>query len=434
MKLYDHQKKIIDEDPMKCGLFLGTGSGKTRIALLLAKGDTLIICPKTQKEDKNWEREYRTIAEELVKGYKKGENIKTFKPTITVMSKEEFRRDSHLLARFHTVIVDEAHTCLGVTPNTRQRNRQTVPKASQLFDALDAFIARTKPDRIYLATATIVKSPFTVWAARWVLGKIKGDKLDSFLSFRETFYVRLPMPGRDVYAPKRDAKTKDKLALLVRGTGFVGRLEDYIDMPEQVFKTEYVELNNEQKARIKRVPIEWPDPLVGALKKHCIENGVLNGDEYSDSEEFNNQKLEKILDYAIEFPRMIVFAKYRAQINQLEKALLKEKKTVYTLTGDTKDRGSLILAVKKGLNYVLICQSGVSAGWEAPDCPVVIFASLDFSLVNYVQSIGRISRINNPKRNLYIHLVAKGCVDEHVYKTVVNTKMDFHLAQFVEAR
>ena len=36
-------------------LFLGTG--KTRTALCLAEGNTLVICPKQQREDKTWERE-----------------------------------------------------------------------------------------------------------------------------------------------------------------------------------------------------------------------------------------------------------------------------------------------------------------------------------------------------------------------------------------
>ncbi len=420
MKLYNHQEKIITDDPKKCGLFLGTGSGKTRIALLLARGNVLVICPKTQKEDKNWERENEKIT-------------RANRIHLTVISKEQFRRDHTVIGSFDTVIVDEAHTCLGVTPNTRQRNRQQIPKASQLFEALEQFLHRTKPTRLYLCTATIVKSPMTVWAARWLLGKITGKgKLASFLFFRDNFYTKLPMPGREVYAPKRDSNTKDRLAQLVRDTGYTGRLEDYVDMPEQVFKTEYLELTAGQKKRIKEIPLEWPDPLVGALKKHQVENGVLNGDDFSEKEEFENQKLEKILDYAIEFPRMVIFARYRAQIEQIASALRKTGRTVFILTGDTKDRGELILEAKTASEYVFICQSSISAGWELDECPVVIFASLDFSLVNLIQAQGRISRINNPKRNLYIYLTVKGGVDEHVYKTVVNTKMDFHLAQYIQ--
>ena len=61
MNLYAHQKQIVDEDKKQVGIFTGTGTGKTKTALLLARGKTLIICPKTQKEDRNWEREIEKI-------------------------------------------------------------------------------------------------------------------------------------------------------------------------------------------------------------------------------------------------------------------------------------------------------------------------------------------------------------------------------------
>jgi len=429
--LYKHQQDIINADPKKCGIFTSTGTGKTRICLLLAKGETLVICPKTQRDDRNWEREYLKIVDEQASRYGRGQPIKVFKPKLTVMSKEEFRRDAASLPRFETVIVDEAHTCLGVTPGTRQRHRQVIPMASQLFEALDVFIQRTKPERLYLCTATIIKSPFTVWAAAKLLGKIEGDTMGSFYRFRETYYQRLPMPGRDVYSPKSTREVKDKLARLVKDLGYIGRLEDFIDMPEQVFKTEYVELTPKQKDRIKDIALEFPDPLVGALKKHMIENGILSGDEFNLGEEFPNKKLERILDYSIEFPQLLVFARYRAQIAQLAKALEKDGKKVFVLTGDTKDRGGMLAKAKATNEYVFIAQSQVSSGWELPDCPTVIFASLDFSLVNLVQAQGRVSRINNPKRNLYIYLVARG-VDEHVYNNVVKFKMDFHLAVYAQ--
>lgn len=154
MSLYQHQKEIIDEDPKKCGLFLGTGSGKTRIALFLARGKILVICPKTLRQDRVWERE----------AHKNKLDI-----NLTVLSKEEFKKLAPSLLDFNTIIVDECHTMLGVTPNTRFRKKIEIPKASQLFEALEEYLQRTKPERLYLCSATILKSPFTVWAASAIL-------------------------------------------------------------------------------------------------------------------------------------------------------------------------------------------------------------------------------------------------------------------------
>lgn len=424
--LYAHQEKILayrskgpgfpNED--KCGLFLGTGSGKTKTALLLSRGDILVIAPKTQVQDRNWEREYLQIINETIDSYRSKDPLPTFKPRLTVMSKEEFRRDAHGLERFHTVIVDEAHTCLGMTPNIRWRNKNPIPKSSQLYEALEAYIARTKPDKLYLCTATIVKSPFTVFAAARLFGK-KWD----FYKFREEFYTRLPMPGREVWTPKRSSEVKDKLANLVRSIGHIGRLEDFFDVPEQTFKTVHVELTPKQRSRIKDLPLEYPDPLVLLGKRHQVENGVLAGDEFNEVEEFDNAKIDKILDLAAEFPRMVVFAKYRAQIEQIQMALTKAGYSTWTLTGDTKDRGGIIKQANS-LDGIFIAQAQISAGWELPSYPCMVFASRSYSFVDYVQALGRIQRANYIKKNLYINLIVKDGVDEAVDEALAN-KQDF---------
>lgn len=402
MNLYAHQKTIIDEDKEKVGLFLGTGSGKTRTALHLARGKTLVICPKTQKEDGNWERENESVGVDL-----------------TTISKETFRRDHESLPPFDTIIVDEAHTCLGVTPNTRQRKKQIIPRASQLFEALEEFIERTSPERLYLCTATILRSPFTVWGA----GKLLGKDWD-FFQWRSTFYTRLPMPGREIYQAKNDTTTKDILAKAVKEIGYVGRLEDFFDVPDQSHHIDFIELTAAQKKRIKEMAIEYPEPIVRIGKIHQIENGVLSGDEFSEPEAFDNGKIDKLLDYALEFPRLVIFAKYTAQIEAIRLAMKSKGYKVLTLTGETKDRGQVILEANNSKECIFIAQAQVSSGWELPEYPVMVFASRTYSFVDMDQALGRIQRANNIKKNLYIYLVARGGTDEAVHKSLLN-KQDF---------
>lgn len=405
MKIYKHQLDIITEDKPKTGLFLGTGSGKTLVALSLARGKTLVICPKTQREDRNWEREAQK------------NNIKI---DLTVVSKEQFRTMAHAMKKFDTVIVDEAHTCLGVSPSVKWVKKRPMPKTSQLFEALEAFIARTNPSRLYLCTATIIRSPMTVWGA----GKLLGKDWD-FYKFRDRFYFQLPMPGRQVFAPKTDDETKEALADLVRKIGYVGRLEDYFDVPDQTYRTIHVDLTVKQKARIKEMALEFPDPLVRVGKIHQIENGTLSGDEFTESQAFENEKIERLLELAIEFPRMIIFAKYTAQVFQIASEFQKIKKKVFVMTGQVSDRGDLINSAKNCDDYVFIVQAQISAGWELPECPVMVFASRTYSFVDYDQALGRIQRANNIKKNLYINLVVKGGVDEAVDKCI-SQKQDFN--------
>lgn len=408
--IYEHQLEIIKDDPTQTGLWLGTGSGKTLVALSLARGKTLVICPKTQKEDRNWEREAQKNKLHV---------------DLTVMSKEAFRRDFATLPRFDTVIVDEAHTCLGVTPGTRQRKKVIIPRASQLFEALQVYLYMHKPERLYLCTATIMKSPMTVWGA----AKLLGFDWD-FYDFRHTFYTKLPMPGREVYTPKKDDATKERLAEAVRKLGYVGRLEDYFDVPDQTYKTIHLELNEKQKARIKELALEYPEPIVRVGKIHQVENGVLSGDRFLMPEIFVSAKTDAILDLALEFPRMVIFAKYTAQINSLRDTLEHEGYNVLTLTGETVDRGEVIRKANSYSNCIFIAQAQISAGWELPEYPVMVFASRTYSFVDYDQAIGRIQRANNIKKNLYINLVMRGGVDEAVDKCI-SQKQDFNEKLYV---
>lgn len=421
MKLYAHQKEIRAKDPLRTGLFLGTGSGKTRIALLLADGSALVVAPKTQCEDQNWQRELATILAE------------TRLTTLKVVSKEWFRDHWRELPRYDTFISDEAHTQLGVTPDVRWKNKVPYPKASQTYEAVEAYIELHKPTRVYLVTATIMRNPMTVWAAAQILG-VNWD----WYKFRARFYVRLPMPGREVYVARDDDASKDKLAELVRRLGYVGRLEDFFDVPAQTFKTFYIDLTAKQKARIKEMALEYPEPIVRLGKVHQIENGVLAGDQFNAPEFFDNGKIAKLIELAIEFPKMVVFVKYTAQIEQIATALRREKLNVLTLTGATKDRGGVIAEANAATQCVFIAQAQISAGWELPAYPVMVFASMTYSWVDYDQALGRIQRANNIKKNLYIKLVTRpefegkgqsrrmiGGIDAAVEKSI-NNKQDFN--------
>ncbi len=422
IQLFDHQKRIIAEDKKVTGLFLGTGAAKTLTALLLAKGKTLVICPKTQKEDGNWEREARKYVIKL---------------DFDVVSKETFR--SMMLAggvkKYDTIIVDEAHTCLGVTPSIRYVKKQAVPKTSQLFEALELYVKTMKPSRVYLCTATIMRSPMTVWGAAKILGHDWN-----FYEFRSAFYVRLPMPGREVWTAKSDDETKERLALAVKKLGYVGRLEEFFDVPAQTHKVVYIELSAKQKARIKEMAIEYPDPLVRVGKIHQIENGVLAGDEFNASESFESAKLDSILDLAVEYSRMVVFVKYTAQIDDLATSLSEKGHKVLILDGRTKDRGAVILEANKSKECIFIAQAQVSSGWqlgktkdhpEYYDYNCMIFASRTYSFVDLDQALGRIQRADNIKKNLYVYLVTKGGTDEAVHKAL-ESKKDFNEKLYAE--
>lgn len=403
MKLYSHQQKLISEDPVKTGIWWGTGSGKSICALMLARGKTLVICPKTIRDDGTWPRNMKKAGLKL---------------DLTVLSKEDFKAKAATLPTFDAVIVDEAHVFCGVTPNIQWRKKVAYPKASQLFNMLDQYFKDHEPERLYLLTATPIKSPMAVWAAAKLLG------MDiNWYSFRDEFYIQLNMPGKTVYQAKSDSASKDKLGRLVRKLGYTGRLDEWMDVPQQTHITKQIPLSSEQQEAIRKLPYDFPEPIVLLGKTHQVENGVLSGDEFNAGKYFLNGKTDAILDLLAQYPKVLVFAKYTAQIRVIETGIREADIPVFTLTGDTKDRGEVIRAAEASERCAIIVQSQISVGYELPSFRCTVFASESWSVVDHLQAIGRTLRMNHLEKNLYVYLVS-GEIDEAVREAIEN-KRDF---------
>lgn len=414
--LYEHQKKIIQEDPKKCGLFLGTGGGKTRTALELARGKTLIIVPKQQKLDETWQRNARKFGIDL---------------KMKVVSKEDFRRDHKKYERFDTVIVDESHFLCGMSPETRRLKGKDYPKTSQLFESLQWYVNEHNPERFYLCSATPASKPMNVFA----IGILMGKKLN-FSIFRDRFYTQRRMGFRINWIPRTDKTSQDLLASYLKKMGYTGQLSDWFDLPQQIHKTIYVGLTPEQKRAIKEVKETEADPMVFRARQRTIENGIYYGfttikiSETEDKLErettyYDNEKIDQVLQLAEEFPKMLVFCNYTAQIIQLQLALQKKGFKVRTLTGQTKDRSTVIQEAESMPQCVVIAQASISAGYELPTFPCVVFASKSYKYLDYEQAKGRVLRANAIKKNIYIHLVVKGGVDEDCHKAIM-AGQDFH--------
>jgi len=409
--LYDHQTKIINENKLKCGLFLGTGASKTRTALELAEGNTLVICPKQQREDKTWERENEK--------WETGVDLK-------VISKEDIRKMWDDLPHFQTVIIDECHNNLGVMPAFVQRKRVEYPKTSQIFEATRNFLTKHDPKRLYLLSATPVPKPLAMWG----IGILMGQKWD-FAAFRSVYYVEIRIGAyRRIWIPKKDEATKQRLANLVQKFGYTGCLNDFFDVPAQTHKTVQIELSGEQKKAITEITFSEADPLVRRAKLRTIENGVLYGKKIEELEGkidqmtnyttiFKSKKIDYILERAQEFPKMLVFANYTAQIEEIAKALRKEGYNVSVLNGKTKDRTFIKRVDDSPEPHIIVAQCQISSGYELPTFTCVIYASKSFRFVDYEQSIGRVLRAGKLKKNLYIHLVVEGC-DKDCHETILS--------------
>lgn len=414
IQLYKHQQEIIDLKKDRYGLFLGTGSGKTITALLMAEGNILIVCPKQQKIDKTWEKNAEKIG-----GDKK----------ITVVSKEEFKKNLRALTEKHwdTLIIDEAHYFFsGISTDTKTKNYEEVPKTSQLYEGMRIFIRIKNPKKMYFLTATPASKPLHVYA----IAQLLYNADINYFEFKRKYYFAKKVGFRTMYIVRKDEHLKENLLRNLKKMGATGQLSDWFDVPEQTSIVKYFEMNAEQKKAIKEMKLIIQDPAIQKGYIRGIENGVWYKDVITregkqDSmsrvaEIYNNDKLDYIKERAEEFPKLAIFANYTGQVENIAEELRNEGYSVETLTGKTKDRKSVIENIEKNDKGIIVIQSSISEGYELKTVPVMIFASLSRKARDEIQGRGRLLRSDALKKNLYIYLISKDYSDESCYESVKN--------------
>lgn len=410
INFYEIQKKIIEDNKEMTGVFLGTGVGKSLTCLVLAEGNILVICPKQQMLDRTWE--------------KNNEKFNLGKK-LTVINYDMFWRKLDQFGYYDTVILDECHRGLGVTPDTRQRKGIQIPKTSKTFEALFDYIQKYKPKRFYQASATPIAKPMNLWG----LAKLYGIDWD-FFKFRETFYIQSMIGRRTIWIPRKDEATLNRLAKKIKDFGYTGALRDFADVPEQTHTEVHIELTKEQKEALKKVQIEEADALVRRAKERTIENGILYGKEIENISQkedkmikktivFPSKKIDYILERALEFDKLLIFAMYSGQIEQISKALKKEGYTVFEVTGQTKDRATVFQKAEEINKCIIVAQAGICEGYRIPSIPCTIYASKSNRYVHYEQSLGRTIDMEHLAKKLYIHLIVKGGSDEKCHKNMM---------------
>jgi len=414
MILFKHQQKLLDRFPKKWLLAWGTGTGKSLASLELAKkngGSALIICPKSIKE------QWMSI-------------IKDNNCDYAVLSKEEFKKAVMIdkIESYDNLITDEVHFFSGM---------QGLKKKSGMLKAMLFYIKKYNPSSIYLLTATpYLSSPWNIYA----LAEILGHKWN-YMAYKNLFFQDVNMGRRwPIPVVKKKVKykgilmnTEEAVADLVSIIGNTVALEDCADVPEQIFQTEYFDLTGEQKEAIKG--LGEVNPIVYWTKCHQICGGTLKSDGYSEDKFYKSDKLNRLLELCDEHKKLIIVCRYNNEIEYIKKQIQIRKKTanIYTINGSTKDKHKVIKSADSSEEAIVISNASCSEGYELPSFPIMIFYSYDFSLKNYIQILGRIQRINNIKKNVYLSLIVKKSIDEEVYKSILR-KEDFQIAIYAEER
>ena len=127
-------------------------------------------------------------------------------------------------------------------------------------------------------------------------------------------------------------------------------------------------------------------------------------------------ELQAILDQ-IGNKQVIIWAVHRHMVECIG-AILGDRATI--VYGATKDKDSAIKAFQNGDKQYLVANTGsIAHGLTLTNASYSVYVEHDYSWEKYFQSRGRIHRISQTNKCTYISILARGSIDEAVYKVLV---------------
>ena len=212
------------------------------------------------------------------------------------------------------------------------------------------------------------------------------------------------------------------------------KLEDAVDLPSTIDEIRTVELEPKAKSIYQMLErdcfavlseekeVTARNVLTQLLRLSQCTGGYIRDDMCvgEDAICISTSKLdalEDIIDSCLEENRkVVVFARFVPEILAIDKMLTKKAIGHSLIYGDVKDRAEQVSRFQGDPDVkVFVGQLQTTGmGLTLTAASVTVYYSLDFSYANYEQSRARTHRIGQKEKCLYIHLIAKGTVDEKI--------------------
>jgi SNF2 family DNA or RNA helicase len=417
------------------GLLFSVGLGKSATAIGAAgarfnRGELkrlLIVCPLAVQSV--WEREAKNLTVEnsvrVLEGNmaKRRDALRHFPKDglqIAVINYEGARimTDDLLNWKPEMLIVDESQRI--------KRSQTAQAKAMHK-------IAKQTKYRIILTATPIgnsVEDVFSQWKV--IDPEIFGNSL---FSFKRRYIIEGGYGGYQIIGYKNMPEFLQKAhSKALRVTA-----EEALDLPEQIFENRYCKL--EPKARLiydrlkhecvselERGEVTATNILTQLLRLQQAADGFLKADGTEDYVQVSTAKLDLLKDTLGDIldagEKVVLFCRFTVEIEAISRMLSRDNVPHELLTGAVKNKGEVIEKFQSDKAVkVLICQTQVGGvGITLTAASVMIFYSNSFSFIDYTQAVGRIHRIGQKRRCLYINLLAENTVDDHIIAAIQSKK------------
>lgn len=456
---FAHQIKgyMIATTLKSCGLFFDPGLGKTLVAmatighraaahqvhraLIVAPLSVTAVWQEQYEEHANYCIDYDLY---LLDHRKVDERLDILKQLVAMRKKN--KKDTATGKRLEIVITNYDSLRKMEPDLLKWKPDMIVADESQMIKNRQADRTKTMwklgklaEYKLILTGTPVTETPLDFWSQyRFLDPSIFGKR---YKDFEENFAVKGGFGGFQI---KRYKNLKG-LARQAYSIGYRVAKKDALDLPPVIDMVRYCYLdkssqkiyNDMEKERLIKFlggpEADAPIVLTALLRMRQITGGFLKREDgsYVNTGQEKLNILREVLDELPEEKKIVIFATFTPEIKAIKKVVKETGRSVEELSGEvkTKDRKALRNRFQKEDLQVLVVQTaagGVGIDLYAADTG--IFYSHDPSFSKTEQAKGRLDRVGQSGDNVtFIHLLARGTIDEIIYEALQKKKNLFEL-------
>jgi SNF2 family DNA or RNA helicase len=453
-KPFDHQAAYLQRfwDTKHVALLADMGTGKSfmlinNAAMLYDKGEIdsmLIVAPKGVY--KNW---YRSEIPKHMPDHVT-HTMACWSPTPRKAEKAEMEQMLNAVDTLRILIMNieafstekgmtYARTFLRVTKAFMAVDESTTIKTPTAKRTKN--IVKVGKEAVYKRIATgspVTKSPLDLYAQCEFLSP---DCLNSYsyYAFQARYAILVERKiATHTFKQIVGYRRLDELQGKLNDFSFRVTKEECLDLPDKVYTRREIELTTEQRkaydqmklmalAEIDGNLMSTNNALTQLMRLHQIVCGHVKTDDGQQTDLPNNRVNELLATVAETQGKVIIWANYRRDIENIRKALAKEygMTSVATYYGGTEveERQNIVDRFQdpeEDLRFFVGNPRTGGYGLTLTAANLVVYYSNSFDLEVRLQSEDRAHRIGQTSKVTYVDFITPGTVDEHIVKALRN--------------
>lgn len=204
------------------------------------------------------------------------------------------------------------------------------------------------------------------------------------------------------------------------------RKTDALQLPEKITTIRYVTLNATElqayREMERQLVVEFQSETVTAeialtklLRLRQLSSGFVYGPTVR--HHTGTSRLTVLRETLEEFgdQPIIIWCHFKEEVQQLVSALGDQAVTLYS---ETKDQSASLAAFGRTARYLIAHPRSAGHGLTLTQSSTCIWYSLDWSLEAHLQANDRIHRIGQTHNCLYVYLIAKGLIDDEIWRVL----------------